>query len=339
MSIFKPKLGIDIGTNEIVIFLPNKGIVLREPAVVAVSLSDKKIMAIGSEAKEMLGRMPDSIAAIKPIKQGVISDYNITIKMLTFFLNKVMGYASFFKPEIIISVPSSISATERRAVMEAVLASGAREVFVVKEPVLAAIGSGVPIHEPVGRMIMNIGGGTTDIAVISLGGVVFSKSIKVGGNKLDESIQKMVREKYKTIIGERSAEMIKTSIGGCLPDKTDKGVRVKGRDFETGQPKDITVTNHDVVASLQEDLNEILLAVKDVFSETPPELASDIMDNGILLSGGGANLAHLCEYLENKLRIPAQIVEEPKLCVAYGMGMILDHVNLYKRAVISKKAD
>lgn len=339
MSIFKQKLGIDLGTNEIVVFSPLKGVVLREPAVVAVSVADKKIMAIGQEAKEMLGKMPDSIIAIKPIKEGAISDYQMTVKMITYFVNKVLGNYAFFKPEIIVSVPSSISGTERRAVMEAVLAAGAKEVYVVKEPVLAAIGSGVPIQEPIGRMIMNIGGGTTDIAVISLGGVVFSKSIKVGGNKMDESIQKMVRENHKTIIGERSAEMIKISIGGAIHEKTDTGVRVKGRNYETGQPKDVTITRNEVVDALHGDLEEILKAARDVFAETPPELASDIMDNGILLSGGGALLQDLPEFLESKLKIPAQIVEEPKLCVAYGMGIILDHVSLYKRAVVSKKAE
>lgn len=339
MSIFKQKLGIDLGTNEIVVFLPAKGVVLREPTVVAVSATDKKIMAIGSQAKEMLGKMPDSIVAVKPIKDGAISDYNMTVKMLTFFINKVLGTYSFFKPEIIVSVPSSISSTERRAVMEAVLSAGAKEVYVVKEPVLAAIGSGVPVHEPVGRMIMNIGGGTTDIAVISLGGVVYSKSVKVGGNKMDESIKKMVAEEHGTVIGDRSAEMIKMSIGSALSEKTDTGVRVKGRDFETGQPKDITVTKNEVVEALHDDLEEILRAARDVFAETPPELASDIMDNGILLSGGGALLSHLGEFLEQQLHIPAQIVEEPKLSVAYGMGIILDHVGLYKRAIISKKAE
>jgi rod shape-determining protein MreB len=219
------------------------------------------------------------------------------------------------------------------------LEAGAREVFVVKEPVLAAIGSGVPIHEPVGRMIMNIGGGTTDIAVISLGGVVFSKSVKVGGNKFDSSIQKMVREKHKTVVGERSAEMIKLNIGSAVSEKNDKGVRVKGRDFETGQPKDVTVTTNEVVEALHEDLEEIIKATRDVFAETPPELASDIMDHGILLSGNGSLLGHLGEFLEKRLHIPVQIVEEPKLCVAHGMGMILDHVGLYKRSVISKKAE
>lgn len=339
MSIFKQKLGIDLGTNEIVIYIPNKGIVLREPTVVAISLTDKKIMAIGNEAKNMLGKIPDSISVIKPIKEGAISDYKLTVSMISYFVNKVLGRYSFFKPEIIVSIPSSITGTERRAVMEAVLEAGAREVYVVKEPVLSAVGSGVPIHEPVGRMIMNIGGGTTDVAVISLGGVVFAKSIKVGGNKMDESILKMVREKHKTIIGDRSAEMIKIKIGGALFEKEDVGVRVKGRDFETGQPKDITITKNEVVEALKGDLEEIIKVTRDVFTETPPELASDIMDNGILLSGGGALLQNLPEFLEQTLHIPAQVVEEPKLCVAYGMGVILDHINFYRRAVVSKKVE
>lgn len=338
MVFFKQKLGIDLGTNEIVVYVPLKGVVLREPAVVAVSLLDRKIMAIGMEAKEMLGKMPDSIIAIKPIKQGAISDYKMTVKMITYFINKVLGKYSLFKPEVIVSVPSSISQTERRAVMEAVLEAGAKEVFVVKEPVLAAVGSGVPIHEPVGRMIMNIGGGTTDIAVISLGGVVYSKSVKVGGNKFDESIINTVRENHRMIIGERTAEMIKVNIGSAIHEKNDTGVRVKGRDFETGQPKEIMITKNEIVDSLKADLEEIVNTAREVFSQTPPELAADIMDNGILLSGGGALLSNLCEYFQEVLNIPAQVVEEPKLSVAYGMGMILDHVDVYKRAVISKKA-
>jgi rod shape-determining protein MreB len=338
MSIFKQKLGIDLGTNEIVVYVPLKGVVLREPTVVAVSLMDKKIMAIGSDAREMLGKMPDSIIAIKPIKEGAISNYKVTVTMINHFINKALGKYSFFKPEVIVSVPSSISSTERRAVMEAILEAGAKEVYVVKEPVLAAIGSGVPIQEPVGRMIMNIGGGTTDIAVISLGGVVFSKSIKTGGNKFDESIVNMVRDKHQTVIGERSAEMIKISIGGAVHEKSEKVVKVKGRDFETGQPQEITIHKNEVVDAIMNDLQEIVKAAKDVFSETPPELASDIMDNGILLSGGGSLLSNLSEFLEKTLHIPAQVVEEPKLSVAYGMGVVLDHVDLYKRAVVSKKA-
>lgn len=329
---------MDLGTNEIVIYIPGKGVVLREPTVIAVSLTDKKILAFGAEAKEMLGKMPESIGAIKPIKEGAISDYKMTVKMITHYINKSLGRYSFFKPEIIVSVPSSISGTERRAVMEAVLEAGAKEVYVVKEPVLSAVGSGVPIHEPIGRMIMNVGAGTTDIAVISLGGVVFSKSVKVGGNKMDSSIINMVREKHKTVIGERSAEMIKISIGGAMHKKTDSAAKVKGRDFETGQPQEIIITKNEVVDALMPDLEEIIKAARDVFSETPPELASDIMDNGILLSGGGALLHDLVEFLEKKLHIPATVVEEPKLSVTYGMGVILDHIDFYKRAVVSKKA-
>ncbi len=337
MSYFQQKLGLDLGTNEIVVYVPGKGIVLREPAVVAVSLLDKKIMAIGQEAREMLGKMPDSIMAIKPIKQGAISDYNTTVKMISFFITKVLGKFAFFKPEVIVSVPSSISSTERRAVMEAILEAGAKEVYVVKEPVLAAVGSGVPIQEPIGRMIINVGGGTTDIAVISLGGVVFSKSIKVAGNKMDESIINMVREKHKTVIGERSAEMIKISIGSAVHSKEDKVVKVKGRNFETGQPREIAVNKNEVVEAIMPDLLEIIKAAKEVFSETPPELASDIMDTGILLSGGGALLEGLSIFFEKQLSIPVAVVEEPKLSVAYGMGIILEHVDLYRRALVSKK--
>jgi rod shape-determining protein MreB len=285
MSFLQQKLGIDLGTNEIVIFQTGKGIVLQEPTVVAVSNTEKKILSFGTQAREMLGKNPDSISAIRPIKSGVISDYKLTVKMLQFFMNKVLGFYSFFKPDVVVSVPSSISPTERRAVVEAVTEAGAKNVYVVKEPVLAAIGSGVAIHEPVGRMVMNIGGGTTDIAVISLGGVVFSKSTKFGGNKFDESIINMCREKHGCVIGERSAEMIKLNIGSALPVKEEKGVRVRGRDFETGQPKEVTIYTNEVVEAISKDLNDIVICAKEVFAETPPELASDIMDNGILLTG------------------------------------------------------
>ncbi len=336
MSFFKPKLGIDLGTNEVVVFLSGKGVVLQEPTVVAVSNTDKKIMSFGVEAREMLGKMPDSISAIKPIRAGVISDYKLTVKMLQFFINKTLGLYSFFKPDVVVSVPSSISPTERRAVVEAVTDAGAKNVYVVKEPVLAAIGSGIPIQEPIGRMIMNIGGGTTDIAVISLGGVVFSKSIKVGGNKFDESIINMCQEKHGCVIGERSAEMIKLNIGSAIEVKEEKGVRVRGRDFETGQPKEITIYTNEVAEAIEKDLQDIVVCAKEVFSETPPELASDIMDNGILLSGSSALLNNIDKYLNKVLNIPVEIVAEPKLSVANGIGIILENIELYQRAMLSK---
>ena len=336
MSFYKPKIGIDLGTNEVVFFLSGRGVVLQEPAVVAVSNNDKKILAFGLDAKEMLGKMPDSISAIKPVKAGVISDYKLTVKMLQFFVNKTLGLYSFFKPDVIVSVPSSISPTERRAVIEAVTEAGAKNVYVVKEPVLAAIGSGVPIQEPIGRMIMNIGGGTTDIAVISLGGVVFSKSIKVGGNKFDESIINMCQEKHGCVVGERSAEMIKLNIGSAIDVKEEKGVRVRGRDFETGQPKEITIYTNEVVEAISKDLLDIVTCAKEVFSETPPELASDIMDNGILLTGNSALLSNIDKYLNKVLNIPVEIATEPKLCVVNGVGVILENIELYQRAMLSK---
>lgn len=336
MSFYKPRLGIDLGSNEVVIFVLGKGVVLREPTVAAVSQADKKVLSFGVEAREMLGKMPDSILAIKPIKNGVISDYKMSVKMLQFFINKTLGLYAFFKPDIIISVPSSITQTEKRAVIEAVSEAGAKNVYVVKEPVLAAIGSGVPIQEPVGRMVMNIGGGTTDIAVISLGGVVFSKSVKVGGNKFDESIINMCREKHGCIIGERSAEMIKINIGSAGPIKEEKGVRVRGRDFETGQPKEITIYTNEVADALEDDLLEIITCAKEVFSETPPELASDIMDNGILLSGNSALLRNIDHYLSESLNIPVEVSQDPKLCVVNGLGVILENIDLYQRAMFSK---
>jgi rod shape-determining protein MreB len=258
------------------------------------------------------------------------------VNFLNYIFNKILGKFSFFKPEVVVGVPSSINGTEKRALVEALLEANAKEVFIVKEPVLAAIGSGVSIQEPVGRMILNLGAGTTDVAVISLGGVVFSKSIKVGGSKMDESILNMVREKHKCVIGERSAEMIKIAIGGAMPTKEEKAVKVKGRDFETGQPKEVTIHKNEVADAIEADMAAIVNCAKEVFAETPPELSSDIMDHGILLCGGGAFLGNISEFLEKKLHIPVTIVEEPKLCVAKGLGVILDNMDVYKRALVSK---
>jgi rod shape-determining protein MreB len=332
----RARLGVDLGTNEIVFFQSGKGIVLHEPTVVAVSNTDKKILSFGEEAREMLGKNPDSISAIRPIKGGVISDYKLTVRMLQFFINKVLGLYAFLKPDVIVSVPSSINPTERRAVIEAMIEAGAKNVYVVKEPVLAAIGSGVAIHEPVGRMVMNIGGGTTDIAVISLGGVVFSKSIKIAGCKFDESIINMCQEKHGCVVGERSAEMIKLTIGSAVEVDEEKGVRVRGRDFETGQPKEITVYTNEVVEAIRKDLNDIIICAKEVFAETPPELASDIMDNGILLTGSSANLHNIDKFLKGVLKIPVEVAQEPKLCVALGIGKILEDIAIYQRAMISR---
>lgn len=336
MSFMRARLGVDLGTNEVVIFQSGKGVVLQEPTVVAVSNTDKRILSFGEQAKEMTGKMPDSISLIRPVKSGVISDYKLTVKMLQFFLNKVLGIYSFFKPDVVVSVPSSITPTERRAVVEAMTEAGAKNVYVVKEPVLAAIGSGVAIAEPIGRMVMNIGGGTTDIAVISLGGVVFSKSIKVGGNKFDESIINMCQELHGCVIGEKSAEMIKLNIGSAIDVKEEKGVRVRGRDFETGQPKEIEVYTNEVAEAIKKDLDDIIVCAKEVFAETPPELASDIMDNGILLTGSSANLHNIDKFLKGVLKIPVEVAQEPKLCVALGIGKILENIDIYQRAMISK---
>ncbi len=286
MSFFNNKIGIDLGTNETVIYVAGKGVVLNEPTIIAVEKSSKKVLAIGQSAKEMIGKNPGEIYLETPIKNGVITDYKLAVNLLTYFINKTLGKYNFFKPVVMINIASSISSTERRAVMEAVLEAGASEVFVVKEPILAAVGSGVAIGEPNGRMVINIGAGTTDVAIISLGGVVYSKSIRVGGNKMDEAIMKMVGVRHSVAIGERTAEIIKNSIGSAIEIKEDKAVKVKGRDLQSGLPNEITVTSNEVAECLRGVLVEILKVSKEVFANTPPELSSDIIDNGILLTGG-----------------------------------------------------
>lgn len=338
MSVFKPVLGVDLGSSRTIIFSPSKGIVLDEPSVVAMDDSGK-ILAIGSAAREMIGKTPDMVRAVKPIVGGVISNYRAAEVMLKFFIEKVLGKYAMFRPEIMVSIPSSISTTERRAVMEVVLNASAREVFVVREPVLAAVGSGIPIHEPKGRMVISLGAGTTDIAVISLGGVVFSKSVKVGGDKLDQSIIEMVRQNHNVIIGERTAETIKKAIGSAISHDEVDVVIVKGRDYVTGLPKEIKINSDEVTEAIDKDLRLILRAVKDVFFETPPEISADIFDTGILLTGGGALLGSLAEYVAKELGVNAQVGDKPEYAVALGTGVIMKHLDLYKRSVISKKAE
>ncbi len=339
MSIFNNRIGIDLGTNETVIYLSKKGIVLREPTIIAVDKTTNKVLAIGHDAKVMIGKNPSEIYLESPIKSGVVTDYKLAVNLISYFINKAVGKYNFFKPEVMINIASSISGTERRAVMEAVLEAGAKEVFVVKEPILAAVGSGVAIAEANGRMVINIGAGTTDVAIISLGGVVFSKSIRIGGNKMDEEIIKMVSEKHNVAIGARTAEIIKNSIGSAVEVKEDKAVKVKGRDLTSGLPKEITVSSNEVAECLHGVLVEILKVSREVFANTPPELSSDIIDNGILLTGGTSQLQNLDILLERELKVKTEIVDDPKLSVAYGMGSILGHVDAYKRAVVSKKAE
>lgn len=334
---FVKKIGIDLGTANILIFIPQKGVVINEPSVVAVSLDDNKILAVGNEAKEMLGKTPDNISASRPVKDGVIADYKITEAMIRYFINKVSGKVRFFKPEVIVSVPAGITSTERRAVIDATLQAGAKAAFVVKEPVLAAIGAGIPINTPFGNMIVDMGGGTSEVAIISLGGVVSFSSVRVGGDKLDQAISDYIRRKYGVAIGDRNAEEIKIKIGSVMIIEDGKTMEVRGRDLISGLPKTIEVNSNEIVEAIQDELQEIIKAVKNVLRETPPELSSDVIDRGMVLSGGGALLRNLDKLIAQSTGVPCYVADKPLLCVAKGTGIILDNLDLYRRSIISRK--
>lgn len=334
---FIRKIGIDLGTTNTLVFIPKKGVVVNEPTVVAVSAHDKTIMAVGSEAKEMLGRTPEAIIALRPLKEGVIADYKITEAMISYFLAKGCGKVRFFKPEMMISVPAGITSTERRAVVDAAMQAGAKAAYVVKEPVLAAIGAGIPINEASGHMIVNIGGGTSEIAVISLGGIVTWASVRVAGNKIDEAIIEYIRKTHNLEIGERTAEEVKIKIGSAVPVKEEAEADVRGRDVVSGLPRTIQVSTNEVAEAVAEPLKEIVRAVKAVLQDTPPELAADIMHKGMTLSGGGALLRNIDQLMFKVTGVPCVKANDPLLCVAKGTGVVLENLAVYKRSVMSKK--
>jgi len=337
MAIFSKKLGIDLGTANTLVFVPGKGVVLNEPSVVAVSLEDNRILAVGNEAKIMIGRTPSSIKAYRPMKDGVIADYKVTEIMLRYYIKKAMGSWNFVKPEVLISVPAGVSSTERRAVIEAAIKAGAKNAYVVKEPILAAIGAGIPIYEPKGHMICDIGGGTTDVAVISLGGIVSSTSVKCAGNRLDESITDYIKKNFNLSIGDKTAEDIKIKIGSALPIDEELAMDVKGRDLVSGLPRSVELKTNEIVKAIPKELREIIKAIKDVLQETPPELAADIIDHGIIMTGGTSSLRNLTELIFRRIGVKAVLAENPLYCVANGTGIALDHLNAYKRSVISKR--
>jgi len=337
MSFFSPKLGIDLGTANTLVFSPGRGIILNEPSVVAVSEIDRKVLAVGNDAKEMIGRTPDSIVAYRPIKDGVIADYRVTEAMLRYFIDKALGRFTLFKPEVMVSVPAGITSTERRAVVEAALRAGARSAFVVKEPILAAIGAGIPIHEPRGHMITDIGGGTTDVAVISLGGIVASTSVKCAGDKMDAAIADYVKKTFNLAIGEHMAELIKITIGSAIPLDQELAMIVKGRDFISGMPRSTEIKTNEIVKALSTPLRDMIKSIKDVLQETPPELASDIIDRGITMTGGSSLLRNLPELIFRRTGVKAQLAEEPLLCVVKGTGIALEHLDVYKKTIISKR--
>jgi rod shape-determining protein MreB len=331
------KIGIDLGTTNTVVFVPKKGIIINEPSVVAISILDNKIMSVGNLAKEMIGRTPDSIIVSKPLIDGAIADYRVTGAMLRYFIKKAGGFLSFVKPEVLISVPAGINSTEKRAVIEAALNAGAKAVYLVKEPVLAAIGAKIPINSPAGNMILNIGGGTTEIAVISLGGIVTWKSVRIGGNKLDQAIVDYIKKKHGLAIGERTAELLKISIGSAIKIPTEENINIKGRDLATGYPKTIEITTNEITEAITEQLREIVHIIKSVLEVTPPELCSDIMDKGIHISGGGALLKNIDKLITKVTGVPAFVADDPLFCVARGTGIVLENLDVYKRNVLAKR--
>jgi rod shape-determining protein MreB len=337
MSAFSPKLGIDLGTTNVLVFVPGRGVVLNEPSVVAVSTENNKVVAIGIEAKKMVGRTPDSITAYRPMKDGVIADYRVTEAMLRYFMRKALGRFNIFKPTVLISVPAGVTSTEKRAVIEAAAKAGARDAFVVKEPILAAIGAGIPIHEPMGRMVADIGGGTIDVAVISLGGIVASISVKCAGNKLDRAIIDHVKKQYNLAIGDKTAEEVKIAIGSAVPVTEELSMDVKGRDMVSGLPRTIELKTNEIVQAMHRELREMMGAVRKVLQDTPPELASDIIDNGIILTGGTSQLRHLPELVYRRTGVNATLAQDAYFCVARGTGVALRHMDTYKKSIISKR--
>ncbi len=333
MSFFRKKVGIDLGTTYTLVYLPQKGIVLNEPSVVAISSMDKKVLAVGDEAKEMLGRTPDTIIARRPLKDGVIADYQITESMLRYFINKAVGGVRFTRPEVLVAVPGGITSTEKRAVIDATLAAGAKVAHIILEPVAAAIGANIPIGSASGHLIIDMGGGTCEIAVLSLGGIVTKTSVRIGGTRLDASIMEFIRKKYGLAIGERTAEEIKINIGSALILDDKLRMDIKGRDMVTGLPKNIQITSDDTTEAMRGDLQGIIAAVKSVLNNTPPELAADIMEKGMVMSGGTSQLRNIEKLIEQATGVPTYVADEPHLCVAKGTGIVLDNLDAYKRSV------
>ena len=336
MSLFSKKLGIDLGTANTLVYLPGKGIVLCEPSVVAVSEQDNKILAVGLEAKEMIGRTPDSIIAYRPMRDGVIADYRVTEAMLRYYMNKALGRWNIFKPEVMVSVPAGVTSTERRAVVEAAIKAGAKNAYVVKEPILAAIGAGIPIYEARGHMVVDIGGGTTDVAVISLGGIVASTSVKCAGDRIDHAITDYIKKTFNLAVGEKTAEDIKIKVGSAVPLEEELTMTIKGRDFISGLPRSTEITTNEIVKAIDKELREIVKAIKDVLQETPPELASDIIDQGITMTGGSSQLRNLPELVFRRTGVKAVLAKDAFYCVAKGTGIAMEHLETYKKSIIAK---
>ncbi|MEK7211027.1 MAG: rod shape-determining protein [Patescibacteria group bacterium] len=334
---FVKKIGIDLGTTSVLVYVPKRGVIINEPSVVALSAHDKKILAVGKEAKEMIGRTPDSIIARCPLKDGVIADYKTTEAMLKYFIHKALGGFHLFRPEVMVAVPGGITSTERRAVIDATMAAGARAAYIIKEPVVAAIGADIPIANASGHMIIDIGGGTSEMAVLSLGGIVASDSVRVGGNKLDAAIQEFIRRKYNLAIGEHTSENIKIEIGSAMNLENKLSAEIKGRDMASGLPRILEVTSDDITDAIQDGLKEIVDAIKEVLRNTPPELCADVMDRGMVLSGGTSQLRNLDRLIAEATGVPTYVADDPVLCVVKGTGIALENLESYKRSILATR--
>lgn len=333
---FSKRLGIDLGTANSLVYLAGTGVVLNEPTVVAVTIDDNRVVAVGNEAKEMLGRTPGNIVASRPMKEGVIADYVVTEAMLSYFIDKACGRSRFFKPEVMIAIPAGVTQVEQRAVQDAALNAGAKEVFIISEPFAAAIGANIPVATASGNMVVDIGGGSTESAVISLGGVVVHNSVRVAGNKLDEAIAQYLRKRFNLLIGERTAEEVKIQIGSAIKLNPEIKMEVRGRDNVSGMPRMVEVTSTEITEAVASVLNSVIGCVKGVLEQTPPELASDIIDKGIVMAGGTSMLRNLDKLMTNVTGVPCHVAEDPLLCVAKGTGIAIENIDLYKRSITRK---
>ena len=334
---FAKKIAIDLGTANSLVFVPKKGIVLNEPSVVAVSKQENKILAVGAEAKSMIGRTPDSIVVYRPLKDGVIADYRVTQAMLRYFIQKTKSKFGIFKPELLVSIPAGSTSTEKRAVIEASLSAGAKAAYVAKEPILAAIGAGIPINSCEGNMVIDIGGGTSEIAVISLGGIVTAHSLRVAGDEMDEKIAEYIKKEHNLAVGSQSAEEIKIKIGRAFPIKKESFYEIRGRDLATGLPRNIKVSSNEVARAVRDVLAEIIEGIKQILRETPPELSADIMNKGMILAGGGGLLRGLDQLVAKSTGVPCFVAEDALFCVAKGTGVVIENLDVYKRSVIRNK--
>ncbi len=335
MALLAKDIGIDLGTANTLVHVKGKGIVVREPSVVAIDKTSNKILAVGDKAKDMIGRTPGNIVAIRPMKDGVIANFDTTQAMIKNFIKLASTAGSILKPRVVVCVPSGITDVEKRAVEEAALSAGAREAYLMEEPMAAAIGAGLPVEEPMGSMVVDIGGGTSEVAVISLGGIVTSRSVRVAGDALDNAIVAYIKREYNLMIGDRTGEQIKLSIGSAYPDESEKTMSIRGRDLVTGLPKNILITQEEIRGALSEPIASIIEAIKSTLEKTPPELSSDIMDRGIMLTGGGALIHGLDKLIERETGIPVYIAENPLDCVALGTGKVLEEIDTLKKVLVS----